>query len=159
MECSSFRQNSTQFFSSTTSQKLKVLNSCIRLWPSSSNTINSSSNYDRENATAIGHIAQAVQILSIILAIPLRYPLICRASKSYIVENLGGNNLSADRGLRMLALFRQTSAQEELFFYAVNLLNADLIQIRLLFESTSYCNIDHSDLLVNLKWIFDFFSK
>lgn len=144
--------------------KLKILNSCIRMWPSSSsNTINSSINYDRENAIAVGHIAHAVQMLAMILAVPLRYPVVCRSSKSYIIEQVGGvsglTGIPNDREPRMLALYRQTSAPEDLFFYAVNLLNFDLVQIRLLLDSTSHRTIDHSDPLVNLKWIFDFFNK
>lgn len=138
-------------------QKLKILNSCIRLWPAaSSNTINSSSNYDRENAIAIGYIAQAVNMLATILAIPLRYPIIYRGSKSYIIEQVGSGGGAESR---MFALFRQASAHEEHFFYAVNLLNANLAQIRVLLEPASHRSIDNSDLLVNLKWIFDYFNK
>lgn len=150
-------------------QKFKILNSCIRMWPSSSllsNTV--SSNYDRENATAIGYIAQVVQMLATILGVPLRYPLVCRASKSYIIEHVGlvtggGGGGGVGSGVasepRMLALYRQTSAPEELFFYAVNLLNADIVQIRVLFDAAAHRNVDHSDPLVNLKWIFEFFNK
>lgn len=166
------RQSLTPASMATTAlvQKFKILNACIRMWPSaSSNTINSSSNYDRENAVAIGHIAQALQMLAMILAVPLRYPIVCRASKSFIVEQVAGGpsgmacspagSMILDREPRMLALYRQTSAPEEFFFYAVNLLNADLVQLRVLFDAAAHRNVDHSDPLVNLKWIFDFFNK
>ena len=154
-------QPSTSSQSAQHQQKLKIINSCIRLWPSAqSNTINSSSNYDRENSIAIGHVAQAAHILAAILGVPLRYPIVYRSSKSFIIEHVGMNSSSGgDREPRMLALFRQASTQEELFLYAVNLLNADLVQMRVLFDNASHRNIDHSDLLVNLKWIFDFFNK
>lgn len=156
-------------------QKLKILNSTIRLWPTSTtpavtslpseSSSSSSSNHDRENAIAMGHICQCVHMLAIILGVPLRYPVVYRASKSYVVESVSGggvgeNSKGAETTPRMLALFRQASStQEELFLYAVSLLNADLVQIRVLFDSASHRSVDHSDLLINLKWIFDFFNK
>jgi hypothetical protein len=160
--------------SSSGSYKLKILNSSIRLWPTStiSTSESSSANFDRENAIAMGHICHCIDLIATILGVPLRYPIVYRVSKSYIVESvvsgsgssvpLAENQAAAVTTTtpRMLALFRQaSSSQEELFLYAVSLLNADLVQIRVLFDSASHRNVDHSDLLVNLKWIFDFFNK
>lgn len=131
--------------------KLKILNSCLRLAPLSNNSINSSSNFDRENSIAIGYIAHAVQLLSNIFCISLRFPVVYKASRSYIIEQFN------EKDVRMLALFKQASIQDDHFIHAVNLLNSDIIQMRIIFDN--YKNIDNSDLLLNLKWIFDYFKS
>lgn len=122
---------------------------------SSSSSLSSSTNHtDRENAIALGHIAQSIQLVSLILGIPLRYPLVFRASKSFIIEQFNIDNNGKDT--RMFALFKQTSSNaEEQFYYAIKLLNINIIQIRIMFDN--HKNADNVDLLVNLKWIFDYF--
>lgn len=104
------------------------------------------------SSVAIGDIIQIIQMLSVILVIPLRYPLIFRASQSFIIEKF------SDQIANEYALFKQDSANEQPFLYAINLLNKNIAQFRILLDAkTNSKQIDPSDAFSNLKWIFDYF--
>ncbi len=112
---------------------------------------------DQENSIALGYIAQAIQLVADILNVPLRYPLLFRSSRSFVVE-LSTNELTADgQQQREYALFKQNNAQDDFFPYAISLLNKNLSQLRILFDS--YKNVDPNETLINLKWMFDFFKR
>ena len=103
----------------------------------------------KENSIAFGYIIQAVQLLSAILSVPLRYPIIFRASRSFIIEQFNDN----DGNSREYPFFDAT--HDETLSLAISLLNKNVSQLRLLFDS--YRNFDHNETLINLKWIFDYF--
>ena len=104
---------------------------------------------DQQNEVIIGYVAHAVKLISTILNLPLRYPVLFRASKSYVIEQMNNENAC------QYPLFKQNSVQENAFSDAVMLLNKNLSQLRILFDN--YHNVDPNDMLGNLKWIFDYF--
>ena len=96
----------------------------------------------------LGYIIHSIVILSDILNLPLRHPVIFRGSKSFVVEQLNASASSE------FPLFKQTSsAQDPHFAHAVTLLNKNLSQLRISFDS--HKNVDSNDMLGNLKWMFD----
>lgn len=124
--------------------KARILNTSLRLGTSNLSV-------DQENSVALGYISQSVQIISNILCVPLRYPILFRSSRSFIIEQFD------ETDVRKYALFKQSSTQDNFFMYAVSLLNVNIIQIRILYDS--YRNVDQDDLVVNLKWIFDYYKS
>jgi hypothetical protein len=131
------RQNENEQF------QYKIVNSILKY------TNNFQTEEQQETATALGHIVQALQILSEILSIPLRHPVVFLSSKSYVIEQF------SEYDMREYALFKQNTIQDESFPYAVSLINRNLSQLRIMFDY--YKNLNPNDTLNNLKWIFDFF--
>lgn len=112
------------------------------------------SNDDTQNSIILGYVTHAIQVLNSILNVPLRYPIIFRGSKSFIIEQIKEDNVCE------LPLFKQNTsgAQDMAYTRGVELLNKNLAQLRGLFDGSNYKNIDQKDMLANLKWIFDYFS-
>ncbi len=109
------------------------------------------SNDDKQNSIVLGYITHAIQMLITILNVPLRYPIMFRGSKSFIIEQIKEDNICET------PLFRQnnSSGQDQAYNHGVELLSKNLSHLRGLYES--YKTADQKDLLANLKWIFDFF--
>jgi hypothetical protein len=112
---------------------------------------------DQANSIALGYITQSIQLISDILSIPLRYPLVFRSSKSFIIEMNDSSSNNDINNQREFPLFKQNNAQDDLFPYAISLLNKNLSQLRLVFDN--YRNVDPNETLINLKWLFDYFRK
>lgn len=136
---------------------MRILNSTLRLTNPYSNNFHGNNNIVilsmddiKENSIAFGYIIQAIQLLSTLLCVPLRYPIVFRASKSFIIESFN----DGDGNVREHSLFDAT--QDESLNLAVSLLNKNITQLRLLFDG--YRNFDPNETLMNLKWIFDYFS-
>jgi hypothetical protein len=110
---------------------------------------------DEENAIALGYVVHVAQLLADILCVPLKYPLLFRSSRSYVIEQLN------DFDSRKLPLFKNT-ASDDVFFYAVGLLNIDLTQLKV-FVDKRFLGImepaNSMDLLLNLKSIFEYFKR
>ena len=109
---------------------------------------------DEQNSIALGYLVHAVQNLSNILCVPLKYPLLFRSSRSYIVEQVN------EYDSRKLPLFKSNVVSGEVFFYAVSLLNINLIQLKV-FTDKRFLNLEQQnnlDLLLNLKTIFEYFT-
>lgn len=125
--------------------RMKIINTNFRSY----NKINVSlKNVEHQNAVVLGYIIHAIQIISNILNIPLRHPVVFRGSKSFIIEQLNTDQNSE------FPLFKQNSSTQDLdFAHAVTLLNKNLSQLRITFDS--YKNVDTNDMLGNLKWMFD----
>ena len=138
---------------------MRILNATLRLTnPYSASTLNGYNSNNivilsmediKENSIAFGYIIQCIQLLATFLCVPLRYPLVYRASKSYIIESFN----DGEGNVREHALFDAT--QDESLNLAVSLLNKNVTQLRLLFDG--YRNFDPNETLLNLKWIFDYF--
>jgi hypothetical protein len=106
---------------------------------------------DEENSVSLGHIVHCLRLLADLLCIPLRYPLLYRSSKSYIIEQLN------DLDVRKLPLFK-SNVSDEVFMYAIGLLNLNILQLRAHIDR-NFKQYDQFDLLINLKAIFDFYKK
>lgn len=147
-------ESSLELMPSTNESNMHVKNK-FKLINNSFRNLNSSlanTEDDTSNSVLLGYVVHAVQMVSDLLNVPLRYPVIFRGSQSFVIEQIKEDNVCE------LALFRQSTsgAQDALAFsHAVDLLNRDLAQLRGLFDS--YKNIDHKDMIANLKWIFDHF--
>ena len=138
------------------SEFMRILNATLRLTNPYSNNFHGNNNLVilsmddiKENSIAFGYIIQSIQILSTFLCVPLRYPIVFRASKSFIIESFN----DGDGNVREHNLFDAT--QDESLNLAVSLLNKNITQLRLLFDG--YRNFDPNETLMNLKWIFDYF--
>ena len=115
---------------------------------------------DDENAISLGYVVHALQLLADILCVPLKYPLLFRSSKSYVVEQL------SDFDSRKLPLFKN-AASDDVYFYAVGLLNIDITQLKVfadkrflgIIESTAPTATNNVDILLNLKSIFEYFKR
>ena len=112
---------------------------------------------DQTNSIALGYITQSIQMISNILSIPLRYPLVFRSSKSFIIEMNDSSSNNDLNNQREFALFKQNNAQDDNFPHAISLLNKNLSQLRLVFDN--HRNVDPNETLINLKWLFDYFKK
>ena len=153
-------------------QHLKIANVFL---PNSKFYVN---NDEQQISVGLGYVCHCLLILCSILNIPLRHPIIYRASKSTIVNFIqdksilgiiGGSNsisnsnsnnhsisassLSVNESmyLQELALYRTNAVQETSFSYAVFLLNKNLAQLRILFDS--YKNFDFNNTLGSLFWL------
>ncbi|CAF0814301.1 unnamed protein product [Brachionus calyciflorus] len=103
---------------------------------------------DKETSIGLGYVVQAIEMLSFILGIPLRYPCIFKCSKSFIIEFFDDSS-----NARKYALFKQYNNFDENFPLAIRLLERNVLQLRLLFDNgKSFVN---EDMLTNLRWIFD----
>ncbi|RNA20365.1 UV radiation resistance-associated protein [Brachionus plicatilis] len=104
---------------------------------------------DNEMNVALGFFVQALEMLSFILSVPLRYPVVFRSSKSVIVEFVENSNI------REYALYRTTNGFESNFIYALKLLETNVIQLRFLLDPKhDFKKIE--DILTHLKWMFDY---
>jgi UV radiation resistance-associated gene protein len=135
---------------------MRILNSTLRLTNPYSNSFHGNNSIVilsmddiKENSIAFGYIIQAIYLLSTFLCVPLRYPIVFRASRSFIIESFN----DSDGNVREHALYDAT--QDESLNLAVSLLNKNVTQLRLLFDG--YRNFDPNETLMNLKWIFDYF--
>jgi hypothetical protein len=129
-------------------------------------------NDDQQISVGLGYVCHCLLILCSILNIPLRYPIIYRASKSTIINytqdknfsnlitnsntntnqtNSSNLSLSDSFNLQELALYRTNAIQENSFSYAVFLLNKNLAQLRILFDN--YKNFDFNNTLGSLFWL------
>ena len=124
--------------------QLKVLNVSLR----NSSMLNSEDNHD---SIVLGYVAHALQQISSILSMPLRYPVVFRGSRSFVLEPLGkaSEESSATLGMREHALFKQSS--EASLSSGITLLKKNLCQLRIAFDS--HKNVDPNDMIGNLKWI------
>jgi UV radiation resistance-associated gene protein len=105
-------------------------------------------NDDTNNSILLGYIAHAVLLISTILSVPLRYPVIFRGSRSFIIEQIKEDSVCE------LPLFNTSGGQDVVVYkHGVELLNKDLAQLRALFDN--YKNIDQKDMIANLKWLFE----
>lgn len=103
---------------------------------------------DNELNVALGFFVQALDMLSFIKAVPLRYPMVLKSSKSAIVEFVENGNI------KEYALYRTTNGFDSNFIYALKLLECNLIQLRYSLDPTfDFRKAD--DLISHLKWIFD----
>jgi hypothetical protein len=133
----------------------RILNSTLKLGSlqgssSNNNLVILSLDDIKENSVAFGYICHTLLLLATILSVPLRYPIVYRASKSFIIEHF---NNELDGATREHPLF--DAAQDDSLNLSVALLNKNVTQLRLLFDS--YRNFDANEMLVNLKWIFEYF--
>ena len=156
-------------------QQLKIANVYL---PNSKFYLN---NDEQQINVGLGYVCHCLLILCSILNIPLRHPIIYRASKSTIINytqdknflNLiasasissgtspgsssssptNASNLSSNENfnLQELALYRTNAVHETSFSYAVFLLNKNLAQLRILFDN--YKNFDFNNTLGSLFWL------
>lgn len=106
---------------------------------------------DNDLNVALGFFVQALDLLSFILAAPLRYPIVFRSSKSSIVEFVENGNI------REYALYLNTNGSEFNFKYALKLLESNVIQLRFYLDPKhDFKKIE--DFLSHLKWMFDSFA-
>ena len=131
-------------------------------------------NDEQQISVGLGYVCHCLLILCSILNIPLRYPIIYRASKSTIINftqdknylnlirtansntntnqtNSTNLSLAESFNLQELALYRTNAVQENSFSYAVFLLNKNLAQLRILFDN--YKNFDFNNTLGSLFWL------
>lgn len=128
-----------------TRNRMSILNVNFRSYNNTNSVIK---NVEHQNAVVLGYIIHSIVLISNILNIPLRHPCIFRGSKSIIIEQLNPDSISE------FPLFKPSSSTQDLHFaHAVTLLNKNLSQIRIIYDS--YKNVDTNDMLGNLKWIFD----
>jgi hypothetical protein len=114
---------------------------------------------DEENSISLGYLVHVSELLANILCVPLKYPVLFRSSRSYVIEQIN------DIDSRKLPLFK-SSVSEDVFAYAVNLLNINLTQLKVSTDKR-FLNIElasdnsgaGADLLLNLKSIFDYFKR
>jgi hypothetical protein len=130
--------------SGNTRNRMKIINTNFK---SHNNNNLAKKNAENQNAVVLGYVIHSIQMLSNILNMPLRYPVIFRGSRSFIIEQMNEDDCSE------YPLFKQNSVQDSSLAYAVSLLNKNLSQLRIAFDS--FKNVDTSDMLGNLKWIFD----
>ena len=163
-------------------------------------------------AVQLGYICHIIKMLTVILNIQLRYPVIFRASMSYIMEyeaqlasntsqseNSNSNTQNATMStefyqfVKEYPLFKPTSSssnknksasgysslQEDISLYAIQLLNRDLLQLRIFLNNSrkslqaqqqnpqpsnnpavakvNFRSLSVNDLLTNLRLVFESF--
>lgn len=101
---------------------------------------------EQQTSIAIGYIAHCLILICNLLNIPLRYPIVYRASKSLIYDLPNG-----ELNYKELQLFKNKTVQEQNFNYALFLLNKNVVQLRILFDN--FKNIDVNNILGNLHWM------
>ena len=130
--------------SGNTRNRMKIINTNFK---SHNNNNLANKKVEYQNAVVLGYVIHSIQMLSNILNMSLRYPVIFRGSRSFIIEQMEEDACSE------YPLFKPNSAKDISLAYPVSLLNKNLSQLRIAFDS--YKNVDTNDMLGNLKWIFD----
>lgn len=110
---------------------------------------------ENENSVSLGYIVLCALLLADVFCVPLPYPVLFRGSESYIIEQVD------ETDSRKLPLYKD-KVSDEVFHYAVSLLNADLLQLKAFIDRRFVRQLQtgsqaNRDLLVNLKEIFDHF--
>eukprot|EP01062_Namystynia_karyoxenos_P069425 TRINITY_DN64926_c0_g1_i1.p1 TRINITY_DN64926_c0_g1~~TRINITY_DN64926_c0_g1_i1.p1 ORF type:complete len:526 (+),score=168.75 TRINITY_DN64926_c0_g1_i1:84-1580(+) len=100
---------------------------------------------DETAATALGHVAHCVQLLSRIWNVPLRYQVFPIASRSYIKEQY-----MDPRPAESLQLFYTRGTDKAKYFHAVYLLNKN---IRQLLKVRKVGVVDQKRMLYNLQYL------
>ncbi|XP_057376336.1 UV radiation resistance-associated gene protein-like [Daphnia carinata] len=95
---------------------------------------------DTQLSVALGHVTHLVQMLSVFLQVPNRYPVAVFSSRSRIADHVSQRDADAQKEFPLFA-----KGKDRLFFeYAVYLLNKDVAQLRWL------CGLTTTDLAATL---------
>ncbi|EFX76963.1 hypothetical protein DAPPUDRAFT_321839 [Daphnia pulex] len=95
---------------------------------------------DIQLSVALGHVTHLVQMLSVFLQVPNRYPVAVFSSRSRIIDNVSQREADAQKEFPLFA-----KGKDRLYFeYAVYLLNKDIAQLRWL------CGLNTTDLAATL---------